>query len=254
MTSPPLHAIATAVAFFSRLPVPAGLQTAGLAQAAAMAPVAGLVVALPAAVLMVLGAQLTGPLAGAVIGTVALIVLTGALHEDGLADCADGFWGGATPERRLAIMRDSRIGTYGVLALVGAVLLKVALLEALLSAGSWGAAAAFLAAAVAGRAVALYPWVGLLPARADGLAVAVGRPTVPTFRRALVIAIVATALLLAWWAPVGWIVASLGAAGAAKGCASLADRKIGGHTGDVIGATVVLCDLTYLLAVTIWIG
>ena len=255
MTTPPLHAIATAVAFYSRLPVPAGLQTADLAETAEMAPVAGLVVALPPACLMALAMGLGAtPLVAAVLGTLALIILTGALHEDGLADCADGFWGGATPERRLAIMRDSRIGSYGVLALVGAVLLKVAVLEMALAAGTWSGVAVFLASAAAGRAVALFPWVGLLPARKDGLAVAVGRPAVATFRRALVYAVAVGAVLVAWWAPLGFVVAGVAAAGTAKACASLADWKIGGHTGDVIGATVVLADLAYLLAITIWTG
>ncbi|MEM8665033.1 MAG: adenosylcobinamide-GDP ribazoletransferase, partial [Pseudomonadota bacterium] len=94
--------------------------------------------------------------------------------------------------------------------------------------------------------------VGLPPAREDGLAVAVGRPTIGSFRSAVLIAIALSALLVAWWAPIGFMVAALATAAAAKACASLADRKIGGHTGDVIGASVVVCDLTYALALTIW--
>lgn len=251
--NPRVHEIATAVAFYSRLPVPAGLTGAELSRAVAMAPLAGVVVALPAALVLWVAAFLgASALVAAVLGTLTLVVLTGALHEDGLADCADGFWGGTTAERRLEIMRDSRIGSYGVLALVGAVLLKVALLAEVAAVSPFGAALVMLAAAAAGRAVALFPWVGLSPARRDGLAVSIGRPGAGVFRRAIFLALALTALLVAWWAPFGFLLAGLAAAGAAKGCASLAEAKIGGHTGDVVGATVIVAELTYLLVVTIW--
>ncbi|MEO1105427.1 MAG: adenosylcobinamide-GDP ribazoletransferase, partial [Pseudomonadota bacterium] len=186
------------------------------------------------------------------LAVVTLLVVTGALHEDGLADCADGFWGGGTTERRLDIMRDSRIGTYGVLALISAVLLKVAVMQSAIAAGPLFGALTLVAAAVAARAVALYAWVGLPPARTDGLAVGIGRPTIASFRSAVLVAIAMTALLVAWWAPIGFIVAALAAAVAAKTCASIAERKIGGHTGDVIGASVVTSDLLYALALTMW--
>ena len=246
--------IATAVAFYSRLPVPAALVGGSLKDAVAMAPIAGVAVALPAALVLLL-ADLFGasPLVAAVLAALTLIVVTGALHEDGLADCADGFWGGAEPDARLAIMRDSRVGTYGVLALVGAVLLKVAVLQsAIAAAGAGYAALMLMAAAAAARAVALYPWVGLGPARRDGLDASIGRPGAGAFRHAVLIALVVTALLVAWWAPLGFLLAALVAAATARGCASLAERKIGGHTGDVIGATVIAADMTYLLALTIW--
>ncbi len=218
-----------------------------------MAPVAGVVIALPAAILMLLAHAMGAlPLLSASLAVVAMIVATGALHLDGLADCADGFWGGASRARRLEIMHDSRVGTYGVLALVAAVLLKVAILATALSGGALFAALSLMASAAAARAVALYAWTGLGPARTDGLAVTVGRPTVATFRNALIVAIATTALLTVWWAPLGFVLAAMAAAGAAKGCASLADAKIGGHTGDVIGASIVVADLSYLLVLTIW--
>ncbi len=251
--NPLLPQFATALAFYSRIKVPAELPRAPLASAVALAPLAGLAVALPAGLVLValhgLGAS---ALVAAVLATATTIVLTGALHEDGLADCADGFWGGADAARRLEIMRDSRIGSYGVLALVGAVLLKVAILASAVASSPLFAMLMLLASAAASRAVALYPWVGLVPARRDGLAVAIGRPTIATFRRAIVIAAAATAILVAWWAPVGFVLAAVAAAGAAKACATLADHKIGGHTGDVIGATVVVADMTYLLVLTMW--
>ncbi|WMS42057.1 adenosylcobinamide-GDP ribazoletransferase [Acuticoccus sp. MNP-M23] len=248
-----LNRVTTALAFFSRFPVPARFCGEPLLQSLPMAPLAGVLIALPAAALMVvahwMGAQ---PLLSAALATVAMVIATGALHEDGLADCADGFWGGATRERRLEIMHDSRVGTYGVLALVAGVLLKVAILQTALSGGVLFAALSLIASAAAARAVALYAWTGLGPARADGLAVAVGRPTISTFRNALLVAIAVTAVLTVWWAPLGFVLAAMAAAAAAKGCASLADAKIGGHTGDVIGAGIIVADLSYLLVLTIW--
>ena len=94
--------------------------------------------------------------------------------------------------------------------------------------------------------------MALPPARSDGLAVTVGRPTVSTFRKALIVGLILTALLVAWWAPLGFIVAGIAAAATAKFTATLAEAKIGGHTGDVIGATIVLADLAYLLVLTLW--
>ena len=250
---PSVSRIATALAFYSRFPVPARLTDVPLLQALPMAPVAGVLIALPAALVMLIAHAMGAlPLLSASLGAVAMILATGALHDDGLADCADGFWGGATRERRLDIMRDSRVGAFGVLALVASLLLKVAILDTALSGGAIFAALSLLAAAAASRAVALYAWTGLAPARTDGLAVAVGRPTIGAFRSALIVAIIVTALLTVWWAPVGFVLAGVAAAAAAKGCASLAEAKIGGHTGDVIGASIVVTDLSYLLVLTIW--
>lgn len=252
----PWHDVLTVLAFFSRLPVPHDPRSSGaVAGAVGMVPVVGALIALPAGVLLlVLHGLGASPWVAATMAVLALIVTTGALHEDGLADCADGFWGGATPERRLAIMRDSRVGTFGVLALVGAVLLKVSLLQAALAAGAGAAASAFVASAAAGRAVALYPWVGLPNARGSGLAAEAGRPDPAAFRKALVLAVLIGALLLVWRSPLGFVAAGIAAAATAKAVACLADSKIGGHTGDVIGAAVVLCELAFLGVFTIWTG
>jgi len=246
-------AVLVVIGFYSRLPVPPARHVPALAEAVWAVPLAAVAVAAPAAGLLLLASLLgASSLFAATLAVAALVVVTGALHEDGLADCADGFWGGAARLRRLEIMRDSRIGTYGVLALVLAVLAKVALLAEAIEAGLATAALLLVAAAVAGRTVALYPWVGLPNAREDGLASAMGRPTTATFRRAVLLGLLVTVLLLAWRAPLGVLVAAGAAALSAKAVASLADRKIGGHTGDVIGAAVVLGDLTYLAAFTIW--
>lgn len=245
-------ALLTVLGFFSRLPVP--VREGALAPAVWILPLAAVVIALPAAALALVALAVGLPgLAVAVAATLALTATTGALHEDGLADCADGFWGGGTVTRRLAIMRDSHVGTYGVLALVGAVLLKAALLDALIASGPATATTALVAAAVAGRTVALYPWVGLPPARTDGLAAAAGRPTPTHFRLALALAIALCAALTAWISPLGFVAAGVCAAAGAIGVARLADAKIGGHTGDVIGAAVIVGDLSYLAAFAIFL-
>ncbi|UOM34646.1 adenosylcobinamide-GDP ribazoletransferase [Acuticoccus sp. I52.16.1] len=244
-------ALGAVIGFYSRLPVPIPADVT-LARCVWILPAATVVIAWPAAVAGGLAWWLgLAPLAAALVASLALAVTTGALHEDGLADCADGFWGAATIGRRLEIMRDSRIGTYGVLALVGAVGLKAALLAQLFErVGGW-ALVLFIAAAVAGRAVALFPWAGLPNARTGGLAASAGRPTGNDFRTAMLMALAITAVLTLWVSPLGFILAGLTAAGSAKAVASLADAKIGGHTGDVIGAAVILGDLSYLAGFTI---
>lgn len=243
--------------FYSRLPMP---QVAlhgerapgeGLVQAVWLLPAAAVLIGAPAALLMGLGHALgLSPLAAAVVGAGALTLLTGALHEDGLADCADGFWGGHNRVRRLEIMRDSRIGAYGVIALVLALALKIALLADLVATLGLGAALVFVAGAVAGRTVALYPWVGLPAARTDGVARALGRPTPATFRVAALLGVAVTLALSALLSPLGWLFGVAAAALAATGMARLADAKVGGHTGDVIGATVIVSELAYLAAMT----
>lgn len=246
-----LDGLVTLLAFYSRLPVPAPHHGMRLPREVGLLPIATLVIAAPAVLALLAATALGLPdRAAALVATLVLIAVTGALHEDGLADCADGFWGGADADRRLAIMRDSRLGTFGALALLSAVLLKAEVLAGLLAFGPITASAGLLAAAVAGRTLALYPWVGLPPARPDGLAASFGRPSAGAFRVALALGAAVTALLTLWLSPLGFALAALAALAVALGSARLADAKIGGHTGDVVGACVVLCDLSYLTAFT----
>ncbi|PZF79116.1 adenosylcobinamide-GDP ribazoletransferase, partial [Jiangella anatolica] len=115
-----------AVAFLTRLPV--GSSPAPLDRAGAWFPLVGLLVGSVGLGVWWVADGLAGPLVAAVAAVLATVIVTGALHEDGLADTADGLWGGSTRERRLEIMRDSRLGTYGALALAGDLLLRVAVL------------------------------------------------------------------------------------------------------------------------------
>lgn len=122
-----------AIQFLTRLPVPpfAYYNPQWLHQSSRHFPAVGLLVGLLCAGVFWLGSILFAPLVAAVISTVFGIRLTGGFHEDGLADSCDGLGGGLTRERTLTIMKDSRLGTYGVLGLVSALLLKVTLLASM---------------------------------------------------------------------------------------------------------------------------
>jgi adenosylcobinamide-GDP ribazoletransferase len=186
---------------------------------------------------------MTPPLA-AVWSLVAVIAVTGAFHEDGLADTADGFGGGATPAQKMAIMRDSRIGSYGAVALLLSVGVRVAAIAALAQPGI--VMTAMILAGVSGRSGMLLPLLVLSPARVDGMGASVGKPRMPSAALALGLAIGASFL----WLPVRLgIVAVVLGFGCSLAVAKLADRQIGGHTGDVLGASEVLTECVVLTVI-----
>src|SRR5262249_55292440 len=151
-------------------------------------PVIGALVGFVGGAVLVVAERLgQGPLVAAGLAVLATIVLTNALHEDGLADTVDGFGGGATRERKLEIMDDSRVGTYGVVALVFSVLLRVGALISLSAGGSFRAAWALVAAEAVSRAAMVRLWHALPPARFGGLA----HDTGPPDERASVVAMAA---------------------------------------------------------------
>jgi adenosylcobinamide-GDP ribazoletransferase len=182
----------------------------------------------------------------AFVALAAMALTTGGLHEDGLADTADGFSGGRTKERRLAIMRDSRIGSHGALALILAVGLRAAALAAIARPGP--AAASLLAAGALSRAmVAAILWL-LPPARTDGLGATFGRPGAGPALAGLLIGL---ALALVLLGPRAGLVASAAAALAATVVGALAWRRIGGQTGDICGATAMATECVALLALAV---
>jgi adenosylcobinamide-GDP ribazoletransferase len=240
-----LHDFKVALVFLTRLPIPLTRpwRAEDLAGSAMMFPVVGALVGLAGGLVYALSWRLglTSFLAAlAAIAVVAL--LTGAMHEDGLADVADGFGGGRTCEDALRIMRDSRIGTFGALALLLVVLARTGALASL--AEPEVVLPAMVVAAAVSRATLPALLLALPAARPDGLAVAAGRP-----HRARVAAGAALACLLA--------LALLGAATALAGLlaagllallmAALARDRIGGITGDVLGAAQQLTELGFLL-------
>lgn len=223
--------IVTALALLTRLPMPQHrFDPARPAAAAVWAyPLVGLVVGtvvvFAISILVALG--LPAPLAaglGLILGT----MITGAMHEDGLADCADGFWGGWTVARRLEIMKDSQIGTYGVLALILSIGLRWQALVLLMDAD---ALLALVWVEAISRAAMVWIMFRLPHARPSGLSNQTGRPDAAACAAALGIGAVA-----AMMSP-DMLIVLLGAAGATLGLAWLARSKIGGQTGDVLGAT-----------------
>ncbi|TAL81744.1 MAG: adenosylcobinamide-GDP ribazoletransferase [Beijerinckiaceae bacterium] len=244
--------------FCTRIPIPRldfepPPKDASIAAAAPMLPVAGAIIGVAAAIVLCFFAKLGLPTSLAVLIAIAsLMVLTGGLHEDGLADCADAL-GGATSEQRLAIMKDSRVGTFGSLALVISVIARV-MSVAILADHSLGLAAAVLiSAAASSRSFALLPLYILPPARSEGL----GATTHPRQRDLLVIGIATVLISLV---PIfagadlpRIFIALILSAGAAYGTTSLARHLIGGQTGDVAGATQQIAELTTYLVFTAWL-
>ncbi|WP_084629849.1 adenosylcobinamide-GDP ribazoletransferase [Jannaschia aquimarina] len=232
----------SALMLLTRLPV-RGRPTDPAARAAWAWPLVGLPIG-GAVTLVLLGATAAG-LGTGIAAALALatgIALTGALHEDGLADVADGFWGGFTPARRLEIMRDSRIGSYGTIALILSLLARWSLLVAVATQGLWWAP---VAAAMASRAAMAVHMRMLPPARMDGLSHGAGTPR----RNATIIAVAfgAAALL-----PFGSdAVVSLGLLGVLMlAFARLCRAKIGGQTGDTCGTTQQLSEIAVLAVLT----
>jgi adenosylcobinamide-GDP ribazoletransferase len=183
------------------------------------------------------------PLMAAAWTLAGTLILTGGLHEDGLADTADGFGGGITATRKLEIMRDSRIGSYGAGALILTTLLRTSAIAALAQPAA--VLPALIAAGMLGRGAMILPLILLPPARADGMSASVNRPTAIIAASGLALSALAALLLL----PAGVAGPAIGLGfAAALGMAELARRQIGGHTGDVLGAVEVVIECVVLTA------
>ena len=255
-----------ALQFFTRIPVTGrlavwvGFSPAMLRASAAHFPgvgwvVGGLTAAVFCGLLSLLPAQPAAPWVAAIGCTVFSVLLTGAFHEDGLADLADGLGGSPNRERALEIMKDSRIGSYGAVALVLALLCKVALIALLAQAGGLLlASAALFGAHVSSRLMPLFiirtlPHVGDTPtSKSKPLAESIGNAGVFTG--------------LLWWALAMGLVVSLQPAlhwfaavfGALLGLAwmwRLLSRRLQGFTGDGLGATQQVCEVAFYLALAL---
>ncbi len=234
--------------FFSRLPLPATPDGPNFAGALRMAPAAGALLGLASALPFALALHWREPpLVAALLALAAGVLLSGGLHEDGLADVADGFGGGFSRERKLEIMRDSRIGSYGAIALVLSLGLRAAALAAL--AASPGSAALVLAAAGAvSRAACLAPLILLPPARADGSGRAAGGFSAVEARPAFGLALAFAALpWLGGFSFAACLAAALLSAFTVRGLCALARAQIGGQTGDVAGAAQQIAEISVLL-------
>jgi adenosylcobinamide-GDP ribazoletransferase len=220
-----------AFVFLTRLPVPLDeARPSTVAQAGWAFPICGAVVGLVAWLGYAAGALLALPaLLCALFAIVTAVLVTGALHEDGLADFADGMGGGRERARKLEIMRDSATGSYGVLALILVVAIKAVAIAEVGTAGV--ALAALVALGAASRLAVLFAMAVMPPARLDGLGKDAGTPG--TWR-----IVIGFALTLLATVPLGvpGFGVLLGALVAGAIPAVIAWRLIGGQTGDVLGA------------------
>lgn len=241
-----LSDIVLCVTFFTRIPMPAAGTQRSFAQALWAAPVAGALVGLVAGGVLLVGLAFGLPSgAAAVLALAASVALTGALHEDGAADVADGFGSGRTHGDRLEIMRDSRIGSYGTLALVLLVLARWSALAAIASAAGAGTILlALVAAHAASRAVLPAFAFAVPPASATGLSAGIG----PIGLNIVAIALGLGFAALLSLGPGLAFVASLLVAGIFLAMDRLCRRRIGGQTGDVLGALQQGCEAALLLA------
>lgn len=243
--------VRVAVNFLTRLPAGwiDGLKSTDLAAAAWAFPIVGaLVGALGGGVVYLAAVPSLHPMACALLGIGFQVWITGALHEDGLADVADGF-GAMDRVRRLEIMRDSRIGTYGVLALIFSVGLRVALLASV--AGPARAWLAMIAAAMISRAVMVPVMAWIDSARPDGLSKDAGRPS----KSAVLVACglsVGGAFLLLPLAPA--LIAIAAAAALTVAVALWARRVLGGQTGDILGALQQIVEIAVLIGAAGYAG
>jgi adenosylcobinamide-GDP ribazoletransferase len=243
-----LNDLKIATVFLTRLPVRVAgrLAMRDLAGAVHLFPLVGALVGLLGAAAFALGQALgLPPFPCAILAVAATALATGALHEDGLADTADGLGAGADRARALEIMRDSRIGSFGAVALVLTLLARISALAAM---GGQPAlvAGALVAAGAASRAT--MPAVMYLQpsARASGLAAEAGKPDPARVAAAVASALAAAFLLLP---PAAAAAATLGAVAVSALAAAALGRRLGGCTGDTLGAVQQLAEVAFLLGV-----
>jgi adenosylcobinamide-GDP ribazoletransferase len=240
----PIDEFAIAAGFLTRFPMAADAAEPGALAAAAWAfPLVGGGIGALCAIAFFAAEVLGLPAAPAALLAVgAGIAATGALHEDGLADTADGFGGGQNRDRKLAIMRDSTHGTYGVVALALSVGLRATVIAALRDPVFAGLA--LIAAHAASRAMLPVAMLVLRPARDDGLGAVAGRPGRAVAAAA---ALIGAVIALATLGPLTGALSLLLAGGAVALAGELARRQIGGYTGDVLGSFQQIGEIVILL-------
>ena len=234
-----------AVQFLTRIPVPAqpGFSADWINRSARYFPLVGQFVGLIAAVVLLLAAQLWSGWIVALLALLTAVLITGALHEDGLADTADGLGGGRDPAHRLAIMKDSRIGAYGVLALGFGLGLK---LVSLASLSPVTAACSLIAAHGVARA-ATVAVMHALPYAGDEASAKISTRTSPPGRSEVAAALVFGAWPLVLLNSPNAVLGIAICAGVTLAMALTARRLIGGQRGDILGAVEQLCEVGFLL-------
>lgn len=250
-----------ALRFYSRLPVPSFAfegdphRAPDFRTLPRILPFAGAIITVPALFVAWIAALIDlSSFTLALLVVASLVIVTGAMAEDGFADVADGFFGGHTAERRLEIMADSRVGAFGVVALILALGVKASSLATLFDHhGVIALSAAILVSGALSRVAGILPLVFLPPVRPGGRSASVGRPSVVVTTIAIVTVLSLGALILFF----GGIPPRGISAGLLLGFASvfpmlvLAQSKIGGQTGDVAGATQQVAEIVFLIALSV---
>ena len=241
----------TSLAFCTRLPLlhTAVSKGAEIARASWAFPLVGAVVGLLGGLVCWLAAKAgLHPFLAGVLALGATMFATGCLHEDGLADTADGIGGGKTAEQKLAIMHDSHIGVYGASALMLSMMLRAGAIASLAGPGLMAAA---LFAAHAGSRAALPALMRLVPpARRDGLSADVGQPPLQSVVIAALLGLLGLIIGLGFS---GALIAAALVAGATFIVGRLCLANIGGHTGDVLGTLEQLSEILILLVAAAWL-
>lgn len=238
--------LAIALGFFSRFPVPSSffdpnLEPDRLDKCAIWFPVSGLLISILPALIFLALAGLFPATVAAGLAIVAGVIATGALHEDGLSDCADGFGGARDPQKILEIMRDSRIGTYGAASLIFSIGLRWA---ALASLGPMPGAAALLIAHSAARGGITTALAHSSYVRSSGAATTVEQGIDNNVWLMIMgISILISAIFGGWS---GVAAASCGIAAAAL-VLVYCKRRLGGYTGDVLGAMEQTAEIVILV-------
>jgi adenosylcobinamide-GDP ribazoletransferase len=213
-------------------------------------PFVAIFIALPSVLIIALGVliELPAPII-AVLAIAASALATGAFHEDGLADTADSIGGGISAKRRLEIMRDSRIGSYGSMALILVVMLKIFAISALLNRyGVSNTMLSVISAAMLSRVVGLFPHMILPSARQDGRSVDVGKPQPAPAFLAILISLIFCFIALADFGYLKITLAVLTIAALTFLICIWTKRKINGQTGDILGAIQQISEVTLLVA------
>jgi adenosylcobinamide-GDP ribazoletransferase len=232
-----------ALVFLTRVPV-GRVTRPELARAVPWFPVAGALVGLVVGAVTLGVDAWAGAVPGAAVGVLTGVLVTGAFHEDGLADVADAFAGGWTVGDRLRILNDPLHGSYGVAALCGSIVARVGAMSALVAVSGWWAVGAAVAGHALGRSAAVALMLTVPVATPDGLGAAYARE----LRTGAGIVGILTGVGIAAVAVGPWVAAAVaGAAGAALAVARLARRKIGGITGDVLGACEQVTEIVVLV-------
>ena len=242
--------------FFSRLPTgDSPFEKPNLNRIAVGLSFTSVAIGFVPALLMMLAAWLGVPsYFAATLGVAAMLVATGAMADDALADSADGLVGGATIERRLEIMKDSRHGTYGVAAIGLYLLLRVTAIGAVAAFNPLAAGAIWLASTVIGRSASLWVSVALPNAREGGASASVGRVSRKAFFAGMGFAVLLGFVLAAPFTSVVAVILSLAAAaGVAAAWVWTCRKLIGGQTGDLIGALQALIEVAVLTVLLVFV-